>query len=175
MQLPRPPVPLAREAAPIDGTSTAFGPLVQQQSVVVNGGGGGGGCGGYPGGGYGYVGGAYRYLGGGYGYLGREKVESGYTGPGGGGYWDPGYLPRQVVQVTAAAPRTYPLMGRRSWARRGRWFYHTVTDNGIRVPVHSGRRNCMEDLACDELMTGDEVTVPAVGRMRVHVYRNELW
>lgn len=54
-----------------------------------------------------------------------------------------------------------PIYGRPSVARNGRVFYYTIISNsGIKVPLHSTTRDCMEDVGCEELSSGDSVTVP---------------
>lgn len=83
-----------------------------------------------------------------------------------GTYPQLGYL--RPLQGSATTPSgILPLYGRPSLSRRGRGFYYTIIHgSGIKVPVHTkGRsgasgRDCMEDVGCDELLTGDEVTAP---------------
>lgn len=58
-----------------------------------------------------------------------------------------------------------PLYGRPSVSRNNRVFYYTIVPNsgGIKVPIHStgnGSRDCMDDVGCEELSTGDVVNVP---------------
>lgn len=57
-----------------------------------------------------------------------------------------------------------PIYGRQSLARNNRVFYYTIIPNsGIKVPLHStssGKRDCMDDVGCEEMSSGDLVTVP---------------
>lgn len=57
-----------------------------------------------------------------------------------------------------------PVYGRPSFTRSGRGFYYTIiSTSGIKVPLHSMNRDCMDDIGCEDLFTGDEVTVPDSG------------
>ena len=76
--------------------------------------------------------------------------------------------------LSAEQPRTpLPLYGRPSVARRQRWYYYTIIAGGIKVLVRAGRRDCMEELGCDELYDGDTVDVPDAppGAYTVRMYR----
>ena len=55
------------------------------------------------------------------------------------------------------------LFGRPTFRGSSKWMYYTATDKfqSIRLPVHRAKRNCTDDLGCDELCDGDEVDVPA--------------
>ena len=69
---------------------------------------------------------------------------------------------------TSASPsRTIlPLFGRKLITNRDRWNYYTRTDgmNPVQVPVQFKRRNCDEDIGCDEITEGDSVAVPVLGQ-----------
>lgn len=58
-----------------------------------------------------------------------------------------------------------PLFGR-SIDNRNRWNYYTRTDgiNPVQVPVQFKRRNCEDDLGCEEISDGDSVGVPVMGQ-----------
>jgi hypothetical protein len=87
-------------------------------------------------------------------------------------------LPEQFQQIgvlsgqggtdTSASPeRTLlPLFGRRVAASRERYNYYTRTDgfNPVQVPVSFKNRNCDDDNGCDEIMKGDSVGVPLLGK-----------
>lgn len=57
-----------------------------------------------------------------------------------------------------------PLFATEHTGRRGRFWYHTIssTDSNIplKVAVFSKNRSCLQEIACEELFDGDEVTVP---------------
>lgn len=69
--------------------------------------------------------------------------------------------------ATSATPnRTIlPLFGR-SIDNRNRWNYYTRTDgiNPVQVPVQFKRRNCDDDLGCEEITDGDSIGVPVMGQ-----------
>lgn len=51
------------------------------------------------------------------------------------------------------------LYGKPSYTRRGRYFYYTIL-NDIKVPVYHEGRDCMTEVACDEVYDGYELVVP---------------
>jgi len=59
-----------------------------------------------------------------------------------------------------------PLYGRRVASRSDRFNYYTRTDtnNPIPLPIQMGRRDCQDDVGCNELMSGEEVDIPATGQ-----------
>jgi len=69
--------------------------------------------------------------------------------------------------MSASPSRTLlPLLGRRSAASRDRYNYYTRTDglNPIQVPVSYKNRSCEDDTGCDEIFSGDTVSVPLLGQ-----------
>ena len=67
-----------------------------------------------------------------------------------------------------------PLYGRRVASRSDRFNYYTRTDtnNPIPLPINYKRRDCQDDVGCDELFDGDEVDIaPTNQKGRVTVYR----
>ena len=90
---------------------------------------------------------------------------------------DGGYI---LNQRTRGFPDTYqqmgllktgdgqllPLYGRRTAARSDRFNYYTRTDtnNPIPLPIQMGRRDCQDDIGCNELMSGEDVQIPATGQ-----------
>lgn len=69
-----------------------------------------------------------------------------------------------------ATPTLAPLYGRQSQVRRHRWYYYVLLD-GIKLPVISGKRDCMEEVGCDELADGDAVSVGGRASGAVRIYR----
>ena len=85
----------------------------------------------------------------------------------------PGTYP-QIGYVTIEGEghgQTLPLYGRRSEARRGRWYYYTIISGGIKVPVVSHGRDCMDEVACDELYDGEKLAVKDGGSGTVRIYK----
>ena len=67
-----------------------------------------------------------------------------------------------------------PLFGRSTDSSRNKWNYYTRTDglNPVQVPVQFKRRNCDDDIGCDEILDGDSVGVPVMGQsFTANVYR----
>ena len=86
-----------------------------------------------------------------------------------------GYLQGQ------AGGRRVPLYGSESAIRRGRWNYYVMQD-GVKVGLVSGTppsttRNCLDEIACEELFPGDDVTIEgdaADDKYSVHVYDRNM-
>jgi hypothetical protein len=78
-------------------------------------------------------------------------------------------------ETSASPSRTIlPLFGRKLVTNRDRWNYYTRTDgiNPVQVPLNFKRRNCDDDNGCDEITSGDSVSVPILGQSYVaNVYR----
>jgi hypothetical protein len=76
--------------------------------------------------------------------------------------------------VHTASGELLPLFGRRVASRSDRFNYYTRTDtnNPIPLPINYKKRNCQDDVGCDELFDGDEVDIaPTNQKGRVTVYR----
>ena len=61
-------------------------------------------------------------------------------------------------------PVILPLFGRKL-SNRDRWEYYCASDkyHMTRLPVRFGNRDCEDDVGCDEIFNGQEVTVPDYG------------
>jgi hypothetical protein len=59
-----------------------------------------------------------------------------------------------------------PLFGRRTASRTDRYNYYTRTDtnNPVPLPISYKRRDCQDDVGCDELMSGDQVKIQPTGQ-----------
>jgi hypothetical protein len=96
-----------------------------------------------------------------------------------------GKLPRMP---TRGLPETYqsmgvitmedgavlPLYGRRTASRSDRFQYYTRTDtyNPVQLPISYKRRDCQDDVGCDELFDGENITVtPTKQKGRATIYR----
>lgn len=74
-------------------------------------------------------------------------------------------------------PIIMPLFGRKMYSR-DRWEYYTASDeyHMWRIPVMVNNRDCQDDVGCDEIYNGDNVTVPdyanKVFAARIYKYRD---
>jgi hypothetical protein len=59
-----------------------------------------------------------------------------------------------------------PLYGRRTASRSDRFQYYTRTDtyNPVQLPINYNRRDCQDDIGCEELSNSDVVTIAATGQ-----------
>jgi len=76
--------------------------------------------------------------------------------------------------VTTSSGELLPLYGRRVASRSDRFNYYTRTDtnNPIPLPIKYNRRDCQDDVGCDELFDGDRVNiVPTNQNGSVTIYR----
>lgn len=67
-----------------------------------------------------------------------------------------------------------PLYGRRTAARSDRFQYYTRTDtyNPVQLPLNYKRRDCQDDIGCDELFNGETITVgPTNQKGKATLYR----
>jgi hypothetical protein len=67
-----------------------------------------------------------------------------------------------------------PLYGRRTNASSNRWNYYTRTNtfNPVPIPLRISKRDCMDQVGCDELMSGDNVNLEGLGQHgKVNMYR----
>jgi hypothetical protein len=91
-----------------------------------------------------------------------------------GGYQQVGVL---VSQDSAEEkPIIMPLFGRKMYSK-DRWEYYTASDeyHMWRIPVSINNRDCQDDVGCDEIYNGDNVTVPDYANKvfvaRIYKYR----
>jgi hypothetical protein len=66
----------------------------------------------------------------------------------------------QSVGIINVGDQVLPLYGRRTAGSSDRWNYYTRTDtyNPVPVPIRFGKRDCMDDVGCNEIMSGETVT-----------------
>ncbi len=81
----------------------------------------------------------------------------------------------QSVGVVNVDDKILPLYGRRTAGGGGdRWNYYTRTDtyNPVPIPVRFQKRDCMDDVGCQEILSGDEVKVEVMNKNgRTKMYR----
>jgi len=85
-------------------------------------------------------------------------------------------LPQAFQQsgIIKMGEQILPLYGRQSVYSGSRFNYYTRTDsfNPVQVPIRYGRRDCMDDIGCDELLGGETVKVAGIGKEgSVEVYK----
>ena len=68
-----------------------------------------------------------------------------------------------------------PLYGQPSATRRGRWSYYTLVD-GLKLPLVQRGRDCLDEVACEELSDGDTVSVGEEDGLlwQVKLYRRDV-
>jgi hypothetical protein len=66
-----------------------------------------------------------------------------------------------------------PLYGRRTAGSNDRWNYYTRTDtyNPVPIPLSQGRRDCMEDVGCNEVFDGDTLKSMNGEQVKVKIYK----
>jgi len=80
----------------------------------------------------------------------------------------------QSVGIINVGEQVLPLYGRRTAGSSDRWNYYTRTDtyNPVPIPVHVGRRDCMDDTGCQEIMSGESVKIDALNKEgKTNIYR----
>ena len=85
---------------------------------------------------------------------------------------------RQVGILTQQSGKDLilPLMGRPLEPRRDKWNFYTMAGNQaqVKLPVKTKGRNCTSEYGCDDLTTGDQVSVEGYsGSFKVTMYENE--
>jgi hypothetical protein len=72
----------------------------------------------------------------------------------------------QSVGVVRVEDKILPLYGRRTTGGSDRWNYYTRTDtyNPVPIPINFQRRQCMDDVGCQEILSGDEVKVDVMNK-----------
>lgn len=75
--------------------------------------------------------------------------------------------------VTMSDGKILPLYGRRTASRSDRFQYYTRTDtyNPVQLPIKVKRRDCQDDVGCEELYNDDEVNIASMGKGRATIYR----
>ena len=81
-----------------------------------------------------------------------------------------------VTSETNQGSKILPLYGRQQWKGSNRWNFYTSTDqyNSLKLPVYSKKRDCQDQVGCDELYDGDEIVIPQYGennKFKVSMYK----
>lgn len=81
----------------------------------------------------------------------------------------------QSVGVVNVDDKILPLYGRRTTGGSGdRWNYYTRTDtyNPVPIPVRFQKRDCMDDVGCQEILSGEEVKIDVMNKQgKTSIYR----
>jgi hypothetical protein len=81
----------------------------------------------------------------------------------------------QSVGVVKVEDKILPLYGRRTAGGGGdRWNYYTRTDtyNPVPIPVKFQKRDCMDDVGCNEILSGEEIKVDVMNKSgKTSIYR----
>ena len=72
---------------------------------------------------------------------------------------------QQMGLVTGADGKPLPLYGRRVAPRSDRFNYYTRTDtyNPVALPASFKRKDCQDNLGCDEVSNGDSIKISPTG------------
>lgn len=72
----------------------------------------------------------------------------------------------QSVGLIQADGQVLPLYGRRTMRGGDRWNYYTRTDtfNPVPVPIRFQKRDCMDDVGCQEILSGEHVKIEVLGK-----------
>ena len=80
----------------------------------------------------------------------------------------------QQAGIIKTGEQILPLYSRQTGYRSDRFNYYTRTDsyNPVQLPIRYGRRDCMDDIGCDEILGGESVHISGIGKEgRVEVYK----
>lgn len=72
----------------------------------------------------------------------------------------------QSVGLIQSDGAVLPIYGRRTMRGGDRWNYYTRTDtfNPVPVPIRFQKRDCMDDVGCQEILSGETVKVEVLGK-----------
>jgi hypothetical protein len=80
----------------------------------------------------------------------------------------------QSVGIIQAGDQILPLYGRRTLRGGDRWNYYTRTDtyNPVPLPIQFQKRDCMDDVGCQEILSGEPVRIDALHKEgKTSIYR----
>jgi len=72
----------------------------------------------------------------------------------------------QQVGAIHSGSEILPLFGRPRWPGASKWNYFTSTDSfqSVKLPVFFKKRDCLDDIGCDEVYDGDNINIPQYGK-----------
>lgn len=82
----------------------------------------------------------------------------------------------QQVGAINSGEKILPLYGRPRWPGATKWNYYTSTDSfqSVKLPVYFKKRDCQDDIGCDEVYDGDNISIPQYGKdkeFKANIYR----
>jgi hypothetical protein len=81
----------------------------------------------------------------------------------------------QSVGLIHVDNAVWPLYGRRTASGSGdRWNYYTRTDtfNPVPIPIRFQKRDCMDDVGCQEILSGEDVNIEVLNKQgKTKMYR----
>lgn len=82
----------------------------------------------------------------------------------------------QQVGAINSGDKILPLYGRPRWPGATKWNYYTSTDSfqSVKLPVNFKNRDCQDDIGCDEVYDGDNISIPQYGKdkeFKANIYR----
>jgi hypothetical protein len=82
----------------------------------------------------------------------------------------------QQVGAVNSGDKILPLYGRPRWPGANKWNYYTNTDGfqSIKLPVQFKRMDCQDEVGCDEIYDGDNISIPQYGKdkdFKANIYR----
>jgi hypothetical protein len=82
----------------------------------------------------------------------------------------------QQVGAINSGTEILPLFGRPRWPGASKWNYFTSTDSfqSVKLPVFFKKRDCLDDIGCDEVYDGDNINIPQYGKetdFKANIYR----
>lgn len=80
----------------------------------------------------------------------------------------------QSVGIVTVDDKILPLYGRRTTGSSDRWNYYTRTDtyNPVPLPIRYQKRDCMDDVGCQEILSGERVKVDGLHKEgKTEIYR----
>lgn len=76
------------------------------------------------------------------------------------------FQPIGNLKVLGSSDKILPLYGRRTATGNGLWWnYYTRTDtfNPVPLPIRYQKRDCMDDVGCNELFSGETIRIETTG------------
>ena len=81
--------------------------------------------------------------------------------------------PYRQIGILSNNGEVLPLMGRPVILNRDKWQFYTIGRNGIKLPIKYNNRACSGEYGCDNVSSGDSVTVEGYNREYiVTIYEN---
>jgi hypothetical protein len=81
----------------------------------------------------------------------------------------------QSIGIVSVDDKILPLYGRRTTSSSDRWNYYTRTDtyNPVPLPIRFHKRDCMNDVGCEEILSGENVMIDGLhkqGKTEIYKY-----